>query len=162
MRCHLPSMRNGCNEEDRPHHPLVCLQDACNAHSLLVAENGMAVLENMLAVSYTIKHVFIIWLSNFAPSHLRREKWKRMFTQTYGHSNTIHGLPWRLSGKESTRSAEVSSPCELGRSPGEGNGYPLQYSCLENPRDWGVWQATVHGVTKDLDTTEQLNNNYYV
>ena len=85
-----------------------------------------------------------------------------MFTQTYGHSNTIHGLPWRLSGKESTRSAEVSSPCELGRSPGEGNGYPLQYSCLENPRDWGVWQATVHGVTKDLDTTEQLYNNYYV
>ena len=30
----------------------------------------------------------------------------------------------------------------LGRSPGEGNGYPLQYSCLENPRDRGAWQAT--------------------
>ena len=36
----------------------------------------------------------------------------------------------------------------LGRSPGEGNGNPLQYSCLENPMDRGVWQATVHGVTK--------------
>ena len=36
----------------------------------------------------------------------------------------------------------------LGRSPGEGNGYPLQYSCLENPMDRGAWQATVHGVTK--------------
>ena len=35
-----------------------------------------------------------------------------------------------------------------GRSPGEGNGNPLQYSCLENPRDRGAWQATVHGVTK--------------
>jgi len=35
-----------------------------------------------------------------------------------------------------------------GRSPGEGNGYPLQYSCLENSKDRGVWQATVHGVTK--------------
>ena len=35
-----------------------------------------------------------------------------------------------------------------GRSPGEGNGYPLQYSCLENSMDRGVWQATVHGVTK--------------
>ena len=35
-----------------------------------------------------------------------------------------------------------------GRSPGEGNGYPLQYSCLENPMDRGAWQATVHGVTK--------------
>ena len=36
----------------------------------------------------------------------------------------------------------------LGRSPGEGNGTPLQYSCLENPMDGGAWQATVHGVAK--------------
>ena len=35
-----------------------------------------------------------------------------------------------------------------GRPPGEGNGNPLQYSCLENPMDGGAWQATVHGVTK--------------
>ena len=35
-----------------------------------------------------------------------------------------------------------------GRSLGEGNGNPLQYSCLENPMDRGAWQATVHGVTK--------------
>ena len=35
-----------------------------------------------------------------------------------------------------------------GRSPGEGNGNPLQYSCLKNPMDGGSWQATVHGVTK--------------
>ena len=35
-----------------------------------------------------------------------------------------------------------------GRSPGEGSGYPLQYSCLENPVDRGAWRATVHGVTK--------------
>ena len=37
---------------------------------------------------------------------------------------------------------------ELGRSPGEGNGTPLQYSCLENPMDGGAWKATVHGVAK--------------
>ena len=36
----------------------------------------------------------------------------------------------------------------LGRSPGEGNGNPLQYSCLENPMDRGAWWATVHGVLK--------------
>ena len=36
----------------------------------------------------------------------------------------------------------------LGRSSGEGNGNPLQYSCLENPMDRGAWQATVHGVAK--------------
>ena len=35
----------------------------------------------------------------------------------------------------------------LGRSPGEGNGYPLQYSCLENSTDRGAWRATVHGVS---------------
>ena len=36
----------------------------------------------------------------------------------------------------------------LGRSPGEGNGNPLQYSCLRNAMDRGAWQATVHGITK--------------
>ena len=36
----------------------------------------------------------------------------------------------------------------LGRSPGDGNGNPLQYSCLENPMDRGAWQATVHAVAK--------------
>ena len=42
----------------------------------------------------------------------------------------------------------------LGRSPGEGNGNPFQYSCLENPMDRGAWWATVHGVAKELDTTQ--------
>ena len=36
----------------------------------------------------------------------------------------------------------------LGRSPGEGNGNPFQYSCMENPMDGGAWWATVHGVAK--------------
>jgi len=40
-----------------------------------------------------------------------------------------------------------------GRSPGEGNDNPLQYSCLENPMDGGAWWATVHVDTKELDTT---------
>ena len=37
--------------------------------------------------------------------------------------------------------------------PGGGHGHPLQYSCLENPIDRGAWQAIVHGVSKELDTT---------
>ena len=41
-----------------------------------------------------------------------------------------------------------------GRSPGEGHGNPLQYSCWENPMDRGTWWATVHGVAKESDTTE--------
>ena len=42
----------------------------------------------------------------------------------------------------------------LGRSPREGNGNPLQYSCLENPMDRGAWWVTVHRVPKELDMTE--------
>ena len=37
----------------------------------------------------------------------------------------------------------------LERSPGEGNGYPLQYSCLDNSMDRGAWQTTAHGVAKN-------------
>ena len=45
------------------------------------------------------------------------------------------------------------------RSSGRGNGNPLQYSCLGNPMDRGVWQATVHGVAKESDMIYWLNNN---
>ena len=43
---------------------------------------------------------------------------------------------------------DVGSIPGLGRSRGEGNGNPLQYSCLENPKDRGAWQTTVHGVAR--------------
>ena len=45
----------------------------------------------------------------------------------------------------------------LGRSPGEGNGNPLQYSCLENPMDREAWWATVHGVAKSQTQLKQLS-----
>ena len=52
-------------------------------------------------------------------------------------------------GKQSACNAEdPGSIPGSGRSPGEGNGYPLQYSCLENSMHRGGWQATVHGVAK--------------
>ena len=55
----------------------------------------------------------------------------------------------RLSGKESACSAGDSGLIPgSGRSPGEGSGNPLQYSCLENSTDRGAWWATVHGVAK--------------
>ena len=66
----------------------------------------------------------------------------------------IKGPPWWLSGKDSTYSAGATGNLGLisgsGRSPGEGNGNPLQYSCLGNPMDRGVWWAAIHGITKSL------------
>ena len=56
-------------------------------------------------------------------------------------------------------SGDTGSIPGWGRSPGEGNGYPFQYSCLGNPVDRGAWWPTVHGFAKELDMTEQLNNN---
>jgi len=49
----------------------------------------------------------------------------------------------------------------LGRSPGEENGNPLQYSCLENPTDRGVWQAAVHRVLKSQRPLKQLSMHAY-
>ena len=56
------------------------------------------------------------------------------------------GFPGASDGKESACLAgDLSSIPGLGRPPGEGNGYPLQYSYLGNPSDRGAWWATVHG-----------------
>ena len=60
-----------------------------------------------------------------------------------------YGFPWWLSGKESAYQAGDRGLIHgLGRSPGEGNSSPLQYSFLENPTDRGAWWATVHAVSK--------------
>ena len=71
------------------------------------------------------------------------------------YSTYIHLVFWGFfaiygsDGKESACSVgELGSISGLGRSPGEGNGNPLQYSCLENSMDRGAWQATDHRVTK--------------
>ena len=58
-------------------------------------------------------------------------------------------FPGGSDGKVSAYNAgDPGSVPGLGRSPGEGNGNPLQYSCLENPMDGGAWLATIHGVAK--------------
>ena len=59
------------------------------------------------------------------------------------------GFPGGSDNKES--SCNVVDPGLIpgsGRSPGRGNGYPFQYSCLKNSMDRGIWQATAHGITK--------------
>ena len=62
-------------------------------------------------------------------------------------SSTTKEFPCSSAGKKKSacNAGDPGSIPGLGRSPGEGNGNPLQYSCLENPMDRGAWQATVHG-----------------
>ena len=67
----------------------------------------------------------------------------------FNESFYITCFPDGSEGKESVcNPGDQGSILWWGRSPGEGNGNPLQYSCLENPMDRGAWWATVHGVTK--------------
>ena len=68
----------------------------------------------------------------------------------------VVGLPrWLLSSKQETAGLIPV----LGGSPGDGNGNPLQYSCLENPMERGAWWAIVHGVAKESNMTEWLNSS---
>ena len=70
----------------------------------------------------------------------------------------ILGCPGDSDGKECACNAGDSGSLPgWVRSPGEGNGSPLQYSCLGNPMDRGAWWATVHGVGEESDMTERLS-----
>ena len=67
---------------------------------------------------------------------------------------TVEGFPGGSDDKESScNSRDPGLIPGLGRSPGEGNGNSLLYSCLENSTDRGAWWATIHGVTKEVDIT---------
>ena len=73
------------------------------------------------------------------------------------------GFPGGSDGKASIYNAGYlgSSP-GLGRSPGEGNGNPLQYYCLENPMDRGSWQAAVYGVAKSWTRLSDFTSLHYM
>ena len=74
--------------------------------------------------------------------------------------------PWGFPGGSEVKASasNVGDPCsipESGRSSGEGNGNPLQYSCLENPMDGGAWWATFNPRDhKESDTTERLHLHF--
>ena len=86
------------------------------------------------------------------------KSWTRLKQlNTAQHSTTPFRMPPSGSVAKNlpANAGDVGPNPGSGRSPGEGNGNPLQYSCLENPMDRGAWQATVHGVTK---SRTQLND----
>ena len=68
-----------------------------------------------------------------------------------GHSQVVQLVTWQTPPASAGPAGSVPGS---GRSPGEGNGNPLQSSCLEKSMDGGAWWATVHGVAEELDTTE--------
>ena len=70
-------------------------------------------------------------------------------------------FPRGSDGKASACNAgDPGSIPRLGRSPGEGNGNPLQYSCLKNPMDRGAWRATVHGVAKSRTPLRDFTHSH--
>ena len=116
-------------------------ESACNAGDLgLIPELGRSPGEgNGYSLQYSC-------LENFPWSEEcgRLHPWG-----TRGQTWLNEGFPHGSDGKESTcNEGDLGSVPELGRSPGEGNGYPLQCSFLENSMDRGAWGAVVHGVTK--------------
>ena len=103
---------------------------------------------------------------------------KAVRSQTFGNIHVLlfklfklfTGLPRWHSSKQSGSGKQSACQCKrntedaslipvLGRSPGVGNGNPLQYSCLENSRDRRTWQARAHGVTESLTATEHAHMN---
>ena len=72
------------------------------------------------------------------------------YSVSLDHIDTIYGLSGSSAVKNLTAMQEPTGLIsDFGRSPGEGNGNLLQYSCLGNPRDRGAWQAIIHGIAKN-------------
>ena len=103
----------------------------------------------------------MLWI--FGKLWVHQEEERKLMICTTGKwyfifQESVVSLLWYIDGREGLGGSEVKASASnagdpgsihgLGRSPGEGNGNPLQYSCLENPTDRGAWQATVHGVAK--------------
>ena len=79
------------------------------------------------------------------------------FLSKWRYPLDLHCFPGGSDNIESACNAgDLSSISGSGRFPGEGSGHPLQYSCLENPRDRGAWWAAVYGVTKSRTRLKRL------
>ena len=128
------------------------------AHNTVQVEG---VLHNEL--TYIHHEMFLTMFSEDLPSHMdaKLKKWKKFFLvmrtlMIYSvnnfHVKFIDVFIGGVSDKEPTCQCRRHNRPGLhpgsGIFPGEGNGNPLQYSCLENPMDRGAWWATVHGVMK--------------
>ena len=81
----------------------------------------------------------------------QKKLWKRTKWMCFSGGSMVKNLP--------ASAGNVGLIPGLGKSPEEENGNALPYSCLGNPMDRGAWRATAHGIAKQLDMTQQLNNS---
>ena len=112
-----------------------------------------------------------MWLSA-QPHHIPVEPYRRgqgrgdqvVWEQkpvTFDRYQKSYDFPGGSDGKVSAYNAgDLGSIPGSGRSPGEGNGNPLLYSCLENPMDGGAWWATVHGVAKSQTRLSNFTHSF--
>ena len=102
--------------------------------------------------------------SKFFPTYIRCRIIPFIFSSLHDLCMT-HGaslVGQTVKNLSASNTGDLGSITGSGRSPGEGNGYPLQYSCLENSIDRGAWRATVHGVAKSptqLSTHTNMNHS---
>ena len=96
-----------------------------------------------------------------AKSQTQLSNWTELRTRINKYKPLIASLVAQMVKKSSCNTGDPGSIPGLGRSPGEGNGNPLQYSRLENPLDKGAWWATVHGVSKSPTRLRDLHFHFY-
>ena len=94
---------------------------------------GQEMLASVLFLSHSSSYLFVYLILYFFAGI---KVWQFYFL-SFPHSS--------VGKKYACKAGDPGSIPGSGRSSGEGNGYPLQYSCLENPMDRGAWRATVHG-----------------
>ena len=140
-------LRAGCQVGKRyPGHQLLT---GCGCFSL---NPGMYTLESIHACSLqSCSHI------HTHNPHQHTLVYRCTYTHTEVYASTFYPLTvyqasqvaqWVESFCNAGHAGDASLIPGLGRPPGEGNGYPLQYSCLENPVDGEAWKATVHGVAE--------------
>ena len=113
-------------------------------------------------IIYNMTHIGSLWVHN---EHLYNCKNSYTLTHTHTHTHILASLVAQMVKNLPANAVDMGLIPGLGRSPGEGNGYPLQYSWLENPMDRGAWQAPVHGITKSRHywaTNTLTHNNWKI
>ena len=114
-----------------------------------------------------------LFATTWTDGRVAREKWHTMpfeakawrcvTLSTFYTAKPVTGFPGSTSGKGSTCQAgdarDAGSVLGSGRSPGEGNGNPLQYACLGNSMDRGAWRAAAHGVRHGLSAAQRVGHD---